>query len=65
VHPLHRLPERVPLLLLRICFAEQSQPQWVGIGSDASDTQLFQLMRMYHMVGAVRPIAAHAALFAP
>jgi len=40
-----------PSCYCRICFAEQSQPQWIGIGSDPSDTQLFQLMRMYHMVG--------------
>jgi ferredoxin len=40
-----------PSCYCRICFADQSQPQWVGIGADASDTQLFQLMRMYHMVG--------------
>jgi len=33
------------------CFAEQSQPQWVGIGENASDTQVFQFMRLYHMVG--------------
>jgi ferredoxin len=33
------------------CFAEQSQPQWVGIGEDKTDTQVFQLMRLYHMVG--------------
>lgn len=33
------------------CFAEQSQPQWVGIGEDRTDTQVFQLMRLYHMVG--------------
>jgi len=40
-----------PSCYCRICFAEQSQPQWIGIGADPSDTQLFQLMRMYHMVG--------------
>jgi ferredoxin len=40
-----------PSCYCRICFAEQSQPRWVDIGGDASDTQLFQLMRMYHMVG--------------
>lgn len=40
-----------PSCYCRICFAEQSQPQWVGIGDDPSDTQLFQLMRLYHMVG--------------
>ena len=33
------------------CFVEQSQPQWVGIGEDKSDTQVFQFMRLYHMVG--------------
>ena len=40
-----------PSCYCRICFAEQSQPQWIGIGEDPSDTQMFQLMRMYHMVG--------------
>ena len=40
-----------PSCYCRICFADQSQPRWVDIGADASDTQLFQLMRMYHMVG--------------
>jgi len=33
------------------CFAEQSMPQWVGISADASDTQVFQLMRIFHMAG--------------
>jgi len=33
------------------CFMEQSQPQWVGIGEDATDTQVFQLMRLFHMAG--------------
>ncbi len=40
-----------PSCYCRICFADQSQPRWVDIGADPSDTQLFQLMRMYHMVG--------------
>jgi formate dehydrogenase subunit beta len=40
-----------PSCYCRICFAEQSQPRWVDIGADSSDTQLFQLMRLYHMVG--------------
>lgn len=26
-------------------------PQWVGIGADATDTQVFQLMRIFHMAG--------------
>ena len=33
------------------CFIEQSQPQWVGVGEDATDTQVFQFMRLFHMVG--------------
>lgn len=33
------------------CFVEQSQPQWVGLGEDATDTQVFQIMRIYHMAG--------------
>lgn len=33
------------------CFMDQSQPQWVGIGEDATDTQVFQIMRLYHMAG--------------
>ncbi|MFH2075923.1 MAG: 4Fe-4S dicluster domain-containing protein [Pseudomonadota bacterium] len=40
-----------PSCYCRICFADQSQPRWVDIGENPSDTQLFQLMRMYHMVG--------------
>ncbi len=40
-----------PSCYCRICFADQSQPRWVDIGANPSDTQLFQLMRMYHMVG--------------
>ena len=34
-----------------VCFVEQSQPQWVGIGEGESDTEVFQFMRLYHMVG--------------
>ena len=33
------------------CFMDQNQPYWVGIGEDASDTQVFQLMRIFHMAG--------------
>jgi formate dehydrogenase (coenzyme F420) beta subunit len=40
-----------PSCYCRSCFAEQSQPQWVGIGQDESDVQVFQLVRMYHMAG--------------
>jgi len=34
-----------------VCFVEQSRPAWVGISDDPSDTQVFQIMRLYHMVG--------------
>ena len=40
-----------PSCYCRVCFLEQSQPQWIGIGQDKSDVELFQLMRMYHMAG--------------
>lgn len=40
-----------PSCYCRSCFAEQSQPQWDGVGQSASDVQVFQFMRMYHMVG--------------
>lgn len=40
-----------PSCYCRSCFAEQSQPGWVGIGQDTSDVQLFQFMRLYHMAG--------------
>lgn len=33
------------------CFMDQSQPQWVGIGEDQTDTQVFQIMRIFHMAG--------------
>jgi ferredoxin len=40
-----------PSCYCKICFVEQTQPQWVGLGEDATDTQVFQFMRLYHMVG--------------
>lgn len=40
-----------PSCYCRSCFVEQSQPQWIGVGGDESDTMVFQLMRLYHMVG--------------
>ncbi|MCK9197130.1 MAG: 4Fe-4S dicluster domain-containing protein [Syntrophales bacterium] len=40
-----------PSCYCKTCFVEQSQPQWVGLGEDATDTQVFQLMRLFHMVG--------------
>ncbi len=40
-----------PSCYCRTCFAEQSQPQWVGIGQAASDVQVFQFMRLFHLAG--------------
>lgn len=40
-----------PSCYCRVCFAEQSQPQWVGISEESTDTQVFQIMRIFHMVG--------------
>ncbi|MBN1662214.1 MAG: 4Fe-4S dicluster domain-containing protein [Deltaproteobacteria bacterium] len=40
-----------PSCYCKTCFVEQSQPRWVGVGEDETDTQVFQIMRMYHMVG--------------
>jgi len=40
-----------PSCYCKVCFVEQSQPRWVGTGVDPSDTQVFQIMRMFHMAG--------------
>lgn len=40
-----------PSCYCKICFVEQSQPAWVGVSTDASDTQVFQIMRLFHQVG--------------
>lgn len=35
----------------RSCAIEQTQPEWMGVTLDPSDTQVFQLMRIYHQAG--------------
>ena len=40
-----------PSCYCRSCFVEQSQPQWIGLGPDRSDSEVFQIMRLYHMAG--------------
>jgi formate dehydrogenase (coenzyme F420) beta subunit len=40
-----------PSCYCRACFVEQTQPQWIGIGVERSDSEVFQIMRMYHMAG--------------
>jgi ferredoxin len=40
-----------PSCYCKICFVEQSMPQFVGLSADQTDTQVFQLLRTFHMVG--------------
>lgn len=40
-----------PSCYCKVCFVEQSMPQFVGLSADKTDTQVFQLLRTYHMVG--------------
>lgn len=40
-----------PSCYCRSCFVEQTQPQWIGAGVDRSDSEVFQIMRLYHMAG--------------
>lgn len=40
-----------PSCYCKVCFAEQNQPVWIGVSVDPSDTQMFQLMRIFHMAG--------------
>jgi ferredoxin len=40
-----------PSCYCRSCFVEQTQPQWLGLGIERSDNELFQSMRLYHMAG--------------
>lgn len=40
-----------PSCYCRVCFADQSMPQWVGIGQSGTDVQVFQFMRLFHMAG--------------
>lgn len=40
-----------PSCYCKVCFAEQSQPTWIGAGVDETDVQMFQMMRIFHMVG--------------
>ena len=40
-----------PSCYCKVCFVEQSRPNWVGIGEDQTDTQVFQIMRIFHTAG--------------
>lgn len=40
-----------PSCYCRSCFVEQTQPEWVGRGTERSDSEVFQIMRLFHMAG--------------
>jgi formate dehydrogenase (coenzyme F420) beta subunit len=40
-----------PSCYCKTCFVEQSMPQFVGLSADQTDTQVFQMLRTFHMVG--------------
>jgi len=40
-----------PSCYCKVCFVEQSMPQFVGLSADKTDTQVFQLLRTFHQVG--------------
>ena len=40
-----------PSCYCKTCFVEQTMPAFVGLSADQTDTQVFQLLRTYHMVG--------------
>ncbi len=40
-----------PSCYCRTCFVEQTRPQWLGLGTDRSDSEVFQIMRLFHMAG--------------
>lgn len=40
-----------PSCYCKMCFVEQTQPQFVGLSEDKTDTALFQMLRIFHMVG--------------
>jgi ferredoxin len=40
-----------PLCYCPTCFVDESRPQWVGKGQDATDTRTFHFLRAYHCSG--------------
>ncbi len=40
-----------PLCYCPTCFVDESRPQWVGKGDDATDTRTFHFLRAYHCAG--------------
>jgi ferredoxin len=40
-----------PLCYCRICFADMTQPQWLGRTTDPTDNLVFHIVRAYHVAG--------------
>lgn len=40
-----------PNCYCKVCFADQTQPRWVGAGDDLSDLQLYHIGRIFHQAG--------------
>lgn len=40
-----------PLCYCKLCFVDQTQPQWFGKTPDSSDTMIFHLVRVLHVAG--------------
>jgi len=40
-----------PMCYCKECFAEQTNPKWIGIGSELSDNMIFHLIRIFHQSG--------------
>ncbi|MBS3756713.1 MAG: 4Fe-4S binding protein, partial [Desulfobacterales bacterium] len=40
-----------PLCYCPLCFVDESNPQWVGKGVDATDVRTFHFLRAYHCAG--------------
>jgi len=34
-----------------VCFAEQTQPKWIGVGTDLPDVMIYHLGRIFHQAG--------------
>lgn len=40
-----------PTCYCKVCFAEQNDMKWIGVGPDFSDTMMFHLTRIFHQAG--------------
>ena len=40
-----------PTCWCKECFADHTDMKWIGVGTDATDTMIFQIIRVYHQAG--------------